>query len=73
MLTTAEAGKILGVNASRVRQLIIAGRITPIRVGARGLYIDEAELRRYIREAPTPRQRKPRTPKTDTKTDVLPT
>ena len=43
LLTTAEAGRILGVNASRVRQLILAGRI-PARKLGRDLFVDEGDL-----------------------------
>ena len=43
LLTTAEAGRILGVNASRVRQLILAGRL-PARKLGRDLFVDERDL-----------------------------
>ena len=43
LLTTAEAGRVLGVNASRVRQLILAGRL-PARKLGRDLFVDERDL-----------------------------
>lgn len=46
MKTTAEAAVILGVNASRVRQLLIAGQLRGRKLG-RDWLIDPEELRRY--------------------------
>jgi excisionase family DNA binding protein len=43
-LTTAQAAVILGVNTSRVRQLILAGRLPTVRVG-RDHFIDPRDLK----------------------------
>lgn len=45
LLTTAQAAAELGISDSRVRQLILAGRLKFIRVGQRGLLIERAALR----------------------------
>ena len=44
LLTTQQAAERLGVSASRVRQLIIAGRLPAIKLGRDNL-IREADLR----------------------------
>lgn len=59
MLTTTQAAELLGVNASRVRQLIIAGKIKATRIGPRMLVIDEAEIEAY-RKTPPPKTGRPR-------------
>ena len=46
MLTTSAAAKRLGVNASRVRQFVLQGRIKAIKVG-RDLFIATEELDRF--------------------------
>lgn len=47
LLSTTEAGRILGVNPSRVRQLILAGRLPATRHGARSWAIREEDLAAY--------------------------
>jgi excisionase family DNA binding protein len=49
MLTTAAAAKRLGVNASRIRQFVLQGRIKATKVG-RDLFIAEEELDRFEAE-----------------------
>lgn len=51
MLTTKEAGEILGVNASRVRQLILAGRLPATKLG-RDLFIKEKDLKKVANRKP---------------------
>ena len=53
-LTTKQAADRLGVNASRVRQLVIAGRLPAERFG-RALVIDSADLDTLERRKPGPR------------------
>lgn len=60
MLTTTQAAELLGVNASRVRQLVIAGKLKATRIGPRMLVIDEAEIEAY-RRTPPPQKGRPRT------------
>ena len=48
MQTTIEAAKLLCVNASRMRQLILAGRIRATKHG-RDWLIDSSEIERYNR------------------------
>lgn len=62
LITTAEAAKILGVNDSRVRQMIRAGELPARRMEARGQFYyllsraDVEELaRRPRRPGPAPR------------------
>lgn len=50
-LTTKEAGKRLGVNASRVRQLILEGRLPATKFG-RDLLIQERDLRKVADRKP---------------------
>ena len=58
-LTTAEAGAVLGIKASRVRQLLIAGALPGQKLG-NDWAIDEKAVRRF---AKTPRPRGRRWPK----------
>ena len=41
LLTTQQAGEILGVNASRVRQFILEGRLPAIKLGRDNLIREE--------------------------------
>ncbi len=47
-LTTVQAGKRLGVNASRVRQLVLAGTLNYEKIG-RDLLIHERDVEALIR------------------------
>lgn len=61
MLTAAEAAERLGVNTSRVRQLILAGRLAATKFG-RDWMIDEADLAAVAERTagwPKGRSRKP--------------
>lgn len=49
LLTTAAAAKRLGVNASRVRQFVLQGRLKATKVG-RDLFITNEELDRFEAE-----------------------
>lgn len=53
MLTTQEAGELLGVSDARVRQMILAGQIKAQRFGQRMLLVPEKEIERVkkIRKA----------------------
>lgn len=62
MLSTTAAAAILGVNPSRVRQLIISGRLKATRLGERSWMIDEADLEAY-RKTPLPPLGRPRNDK----------
>jgi excisionase family DNA binding protein len=44
LLTTTEAAELLGVNASRIRQLVLQGRLPAQKMG-RDLFIDEKDLK----------------------------
>jgi len=44
LLTTSEAAELLGVNASRIRQLVLQGRL-PAQKKGRDLFIDENDLK----------------------------
>ena len=44
LLTTSEAAGLLGVNASRIRQLVLQGRLPAQKMG-RDLFIDEKDLK----------------------------
>jgi excisionase family DNA binding protein len=44
LLTTTEAAERLGVNASRIRQLVLQGRLPAQKMG-RDLFIDEKDLK----------------------------
>ena len=44
LLTTTEAAELLGVNASRIRQLVLQGRLPAQKMG-RDLFIDEKNLK----------------------------
>jgi excisionase family DNA binding protein len=58
LLTTAQAAHELGVQPSRVRQLISAGRLKASRFG-RDLVIDRADLKAVrVRKTGRPRKRK---------------
>lgn len=48
MQNTIKAAQTLGINASRVRQLILAGRIRATKHG-RDWLIDSSEIERYSR------------------------
>jgi excisionase family DNA binding protein len=57
LLTTKEAGEILGVNASRVRQLILSGRLPATKLG-RDLFIKEKDLKKVaVRKPGRPKQK----------------
>jgi excisionase family DNA binding protein len=44
LLTTSEAAELLGVNASRIRQFVLQGRL-PAQKKGRDLFIDENDLK----------------------------
>ncbi|HZT34520.1 MAG TPA: helix-turn-helix domain-containing protein [Nitrososphaera sp.] len=44
LLTTSEAAERLGVNASRIRQLVLQGRLPAQKMG-RDLFVDEKDLK----------------------------
>ena len=50
-LTTAQAGEQLGVNASRIRQLVLAGRLKFVKVG-RDLMILRSAVAGFKRGTP---------------------
>lgn len=60
LISTSEAAAILGVSASRVRQLIIEGRLESIKIG-RDQLLEPGKVREF---ATRPRERTGR-PKTD--------
>ena len=62
MLTTKEAAKALGVNASRVRQLILSGRLPATKFG-RDLAIREKDLKLVKDRKPGYPKGRPRKPK----------
>lgn len=49
MLTTREAAERLSVHESRVRQLVLEGKLKATRFGARMLQISEAEVAKFKR------------------------
>jgi len=51
-LTTKQAAEILGVNPSRIRQLVLSGELHAEKVG-RDLFISQAEMDRFMRERTT--------------------
>jgi excisionase family DNA binding protein len=51
LMTTADAGRALGVTSTRVRQLILAGRLPALRVG-RDWLIRERDLARVADRRP---------------------
>ena len=57
ILTTAQAAKILGVNDSRVRQLILAGRLPAQKLG-RDWIIYEKDLSKVVDRKPGRPKRK---------------
>jgi excisionase family DNA binding protein len=58
ILTTKEAGKLLGINDSRVRQLIIEGRLPAIKFG-NAWVIQEKDLKKVaIRKPGRPKKGK---------------
>jgi excisionase family DNA binding protein len=57
-LTTAEAGAVLGINASRVRQLLLAGELRGEKLG-NDWVLEERAVRRF---AKIPRRRGRRWP-----------
>lgn len=58
MLSTAEAARILGVNESRVRALIKAGRITAQKVGGAWVIQERALERVKVRKPGWPKGKK---------------
>lgn len=46
LITTTDAAEILGVDASRIRQLIIEGKLTATKMGRDNL-LDRAEVQRF--------------------------
>ena len=49
LLTTQQAAESLSITDSAVRMAIRAGKLKPVRVGARGLLIAPEEIERYRR------------------------
>lgn len=47
VLTTKEAAQVLGVNESRVRQLILRGQLRAVKFGAKSWMIEVADLRAF--------------------------
>jgi excisionase family DNA binding protein len=64
LLTTAEAGAVLGVDASRVRQLVAAGAITIARRIRGAILVPRLDVERYAatRRRPGWRKGRPRKP-----------
>jgi excisionase family DNA binding protein len=46
-LTTAEAGDLLGVSASRVRQFILQGRLVAQKVGSKTLIVSARDVAKF--------------------------
>lgn len=46
-LTTAEAGNLLGVSASRVRQFILQGRLVAQKVGSKTLIVPARDVAKF--------------------------
>lgn len=59
MLSTAQVAAILGVNPSRVRQLIRDGKLKATKLSPRVVVVDEADLEAY-RKTPPPLMGRPR-------------
>lgn len=61
LLTIAQAAEALGMTPGAVRKAIEQGRITPVRLSARVVLIDEREVARYRAEPRRPggRPKKP--------------
>ena len=57
ILTTTEAGEILEVNQSRIRQLLIAGRLTGRKHGPVWM-LDRKSVERYAKSPERDRRRK---------------
>jgi excisionase family DNA binding protein len=55
-LTTKEAGAILGVNPSRVRQFILEGRLEAVKRG-RDWFIEEKALGKLVKMKPGPKKK----------------
>ncbi|MFL6276701.1 MAG: helix-turn-helix domain-containing protein [Blastocatellia bacterium] len=51
LLTTSEAAERLGVNASRIRQLVLQGRLPAQKMG-RDLFVDEKDLKLVVDRKP---------------------
>lgn len=50
LLKRVEAEKILGVGPSKLKEIIYAGEIREVAIGARGKRVPLSELERYVRE-----------------------
>lgn len=59
LLTTEQAGEILGVNASRVRQFILEGRLPAIKLGRDNLIREEDLTLVQERRSGRPSNKKP--------------
>jgi len=46
-LTTTEAGNLLGVSASRVRQFILQGRLVAQKVGSKTLIVSARDVAKF--------------------------
>jgi hypothetical protein len=51
-VTTAKAAEMLGVSTSRVRQLILAGRLATKRDDGHDHWVEAASVRRFVRRPP---------------------
>ena len=65
LLTTEQAGERLGVNASRVRQFILEGRLPAIKLGRDNLIREEDLSLVQERKAGRPSNKKPAPTKSD--------
>jgi excisionase family DNA binding protein len=50
MLTLKEAADYLGISLTTLRRVINNGEIVTVRIGIRGVRIEESELQRYIEQ-----------------------
>lgn len=65
LLTTEQAGERLGVNASRVRQFILEGRLPATKLGRDNLIREEDLALVQERKAGRPSNKKPSSTKSD--------
>jgi excisionase family DNA binding protein len=57
MHTTNEVAKILGVSSSRIRHLVLKGRVTPVKIGLCYFFTDAEVDKIRVRKAGRPKKK----------------